>query len=88
MNESPRRDTSVHFEKESPEDSLLRCSDELAWCVEQAEAAGVVFSVEAHAQGQESPTTRTPGEERRCITEHNSFACDESEVYLFFDKQN
>ena len=47
----------VHFEKESPEDSLLRCSDELAWCVEQAEAAGVVFSVEAHMWSV-APTTK------------------------------
>jgi sugar phosphate isomerase/epimerase len=38
----------VHFEKESREDSLKRASDELAWCVEQATAMGVVFSVEPH----------------------------------------
>ena len=47
----------VHFEKESLEDSLQRCSDELAWCVEQAEAAGVVFSVEAHMWSL-APTTK------------------------------
>ena len=38
----------VHFETEPLADSLQRCSDELAWCVEQAEVAGVVFSVETH----------------------------------------
>ncbi len=47
----------VHFEKESLEDSLQRCSDELAWCVEQGEAAGVVFSVEAHMWSV-APTTK------------------------------
>ena len=47
----------VHFERESLEDSLQRCSDELAWCVEQAEAAGVVFSVEAHMWSL-APTTK------------------------------
>ncbi len=38
----------IHFEQESLEDSLQRCSDELAWCVEQANQAGVTFSVEPH----------------------------------------
>ncbi len=47
----------VHFEKESLEDSLLRCSDELAWCVEQAAAVGVGFSVEAHMWSV-APTTK------------------------------
>ena len=38
----------IHFEQESQEDSLRRCSDELAWCVEQAAAVGVIFAVEPH----------------------------------------
>jgi sugar phosphate isomerase/epimerase len=37
-----------HFEPESRSDSLKRSSETLAWCVEQANAAKVVFSVEAH----------------------------------------
>ena len=37
-----------HFESESRSDSLKRSSETLAWCVEQASKAGVVFSVEAH----------------------------------------
>jgi sugar phosphate isomerase/epimerase len=37
-----------HFESESRTDSLKRCSETLAWCVEQAREAKVVFSVEAH----------------------------------------
>ena len=36
------------FEEESQDDSLERCCEELAWCVEQAAAVGVTFSVEAH----------------------------------------
>lgn len=47
----------VHFDGEALEDSLQRCSDELAWCVEQAEAAGVIFSVEAHMWSL-APTTK------------------------------
>ena len=38
----------VLFNEESPNDSWQRCCDELAWRVETAEAAKLVFSVEAH----------------------------------------
>ena len=38
----------VLFDEEPAADSLGRCHDELAWRVEQSEAAGVVFGVEAH----------------------------------------
>ena len=38
----------VRFESEPQRDSLARAAAELAWCVEQASEAGVVFSVEAH----------------------------------------
>lgn len=37
-----------HFESEPRSDSLKRSSETLGWCVEQAKAAKVVFSVEAH----------------------------------------
>ena len=37
-----------HFESEPRSDSLKRSSETLAWCVEQANDAKVVFSVEAH----------------------------------------
>ena len=37
-----------HFKPETRGDSLKRSSETLAWCVEQATNAGVVFSVEAH----------------------------------------
>lgn len=50
----------IHFEKESLEDSLKRCSDELAWCVEQAEPLGIVFSVEPHMWSL-APNTRLAG---------------------------
>ena len=48
--EAPHLSTlpGVRFESESRGDSFARAADELAWCVEQANAAGVVFSVEAH----------------------------------------
>lgn len=38
----------VLFEEESAADSLARCRDELAWRAEQAQAANIVFGVEAH----------------------------------------
>lgn len=38
----------VSFEDEPATDSLARCRDELAWRVEQSQAAGIVFGVEAH----------------------------------------
>jgi len=38
----------VHFSSESKKDSLARCADELAWRVEAAQQAGIVFAVEAH----------------------------------------
>ena len=38
----------VPWEDESESDSLKRCAEELVWRVEQANAAGVIFSVEAH----------------------------------------
>ena len=38
----------IHFESESHADSLKRCSEELAWRLEQANAANVVYSVEPH----------------------------------------
>ena len=37
-----------HFESEPRSDSLKRSSETLAWCVQQANDAKVVFSVEAH----------------------------------------
>ena len=38
----------VLFDEEPAADSLQRCHDELAWRVEQAGSAGIVFGVEAH----------------------------------------
>ncbi len=38
----------VLFEDDSATDSLGRCHDELAWRVEQSQAAEIVFGVEAH----------------------------------------
>ncbi len=38
----------VHFPEESPNASLARCCDELAWRVEQAAGRRLVFSVECH----------------------------------------
>ena len=38
----------VHFPDESRADSWGRCTDELAWRVERAREAGIVFGVEAH----------------------------------------
>ena len=38
----------VHFEEESYTSSLSRAVDELAWRVEEAQKAGIVFGVEAH----------------------------------------
>jgi sugar phosphate isomerase/epimerase len=38
----------VHFPQESHAESLGRTVDELAWRVEQAERAGIVFAIEAH----------------------------------------
>ncbi len=38
----------VHFAEESYQDSFARAKDELAWRVEQAKAADIVFGVEAH----------------------------------------
>jgi sugar phosphate isomerase/epimerase len=38
----------VFWEEESGDDSLKRCSEELAWRVEQAKEEGIVFSIEAH----------------------------------------
>lgn len=38
----------VTFEDEPAADSLARCRDELAWRVEQSQAAGIVFGIEAH----------------------------------------
>ncbi|MSU63121.1 MAG: sugar phosphate isomerase/epimerase [Pedosphaera sp.] len=58
----------IHCPDESRADSLARCSDELAWRVEQARSHGITFSVEAHI-GSIVPTpqeaaqlvTMTPG---------------------------
>jgi sugar phosphate isomerase/epimerase len=38
----------VLFAEESPRDSFQRCCDELTWRVETAQAADLIFSVEAH----------------------------------------
>ena len=38
----------VLLDDETAADSLARCHDELAWRVEQAKSAGIVFGVEAH----------------------------------------
>jgi len=38
----------VSFDGEPEGDSLSRCRDELAWRVEESQAAGIVFGVEAH----------------------------------------
>lgn len=58
----------VHFAEETRQQSLSRAVDELAWRVEQAQARGVVFSVEAHVGSiVPDPTSaadlirRTPG---------------------------
>jgi len=47
----------VLFEGVPETDSLLLCRDELAWRVEQARSAGIVFGVEAHV-GSIAPTPR------------------------------
>ncbi|MBC8353994.1 MAG: TIM barrel protein, partial [Planctomycetes bacterium] len=47
----------VLFENESEAASFGRCHDELAWRVEQSNAAGIVFGVEAHV-GSIVPTPR------------------------------
>jgi len=58
----------VHSEEESETDSLKRCSEELAWRVEQAQQHGITFSVEAHIgsivptpKGAARLVTMTPG---------------------------
>jgi sugar phosphate isomerase/epimerase len=58
----------IPWKGESPETSLSRSSDELSWRVEQASAAGVVFSIEPHLESiVETPeetialVRRTPG---------------------------
>lgn len=38
----------VLWDDEPPDDSLRRCSEELAWRCERASDAGVIFSIEAH----------------------------------------
>ena len=38
----------VRFEEESEADSVKRCQEELAWRVEKAQVAGIVFGIEAH----------------------------------------
>ncbi len=45
----------VHFENVPESESFKLCRDELAWRVEQAEAAGIIFAVEAHI-GSIAPT--------------------------------
>ena len=47
----------VLFEEETADDSLGRCRDELAWRVDQARDAGVIFGVEAHV-GSLVPTPK------------------------------
>ncbi len=64
----------IHFEREPFEDSLQRCSDELVWCVEQAESAGVVFSVEPHMWSL-TPTTKLAGRLAR-MTKGLTFTLD------------
>ncbi len=38
----------IHFPQESRRDSLLRCSEELAWRCQQAKEYAITFAVEAH----------------------------------------
>ena len=45
----------VLFDEESNAESAERCHEELAWRVEQSQAAGIVFGVEAHV-GSIAPT--------------------------------
>jgi len=45
----------VMFDGEAEADSLGRCLDELAWRVEESNAAGIIFGVEAHV-GSIAPT--------------------------------
>ncbi len=45
----------VLFDEEPAANSLARCHEELAWRVERANAAGIVFGVEAHV-GSIAPT--------------------------------
>ncbi len=58
----------VHFAEETPDRSLQRSVEELAWRLEQAEPRGLVFSVEAHVgsiadnpQAAENLVKQTPG---------------------------
>jgi len=48
----------VHFENEPLADSWNRCVEELAWRVDRAAAAGIIFGVEPHL-GSIAPTPRT-----------------------------
>ncbi|MCA9062503.1 MAG: sugar phosphate isomerase/epimerase [Planctomycetaceae bacterium] len=50
----------VLFDGEPAADSLARCRDELAWRVEKAQAAGILFGVEAHV-GSIVPTPESAG---------------------------
>jgi len=53
----------VTFEGVAPSDSFGLCCDELAWRVEQAETAKIIFAVEAHI-GSIVPT---PGQAQRLV---------------------
>jgi sugar phosphate isomerase/epimerase len=48
----------VVWEGETPDASLKRCSEELAWRAEQAGSVGITYSVEAHL-GSVAPTPET-----------------------------
>jgi len=58
----------IHFEEESPEDSLARAAGEMAWRAEQAQRCGIILGTEAHV-GSLAPDpasasellARTPG---------------------------
>lgn len=56
----------VHFAEETHADSLARTVDELAWRVEQAQEAGIVFGVEAHV-GSIAPDPASAAELIRCV---------------------
>ena len=58
----------IHFPSETEEDSMARCSEELAWRVAQGEAMGIVVAIEPHVGGIVSTPSgtldllqRTPG---------------------------
>ena len=51
----------VRWDGEATKDSMSRCVDELAWRVEQAKAAGVVYAVEPHL-GSIIPTPQLAAE--------------------------